>query len=98
MKASLAIASLALCGAVAIPFSAANAAASGQDLYAQNCAMCHGSNGKGAVPAAPDFTQAGGVLAQSDSVLAERVLNGYQSKGSSMAMPPMKGQLNKKQV
>lgn len=60
--------------------------------------MCHGADGKGGVPGAPDFTKAGGVLAQSDSVLVPRVLNGYSSPGSQMAMPPMKGQLNSEQV
>lgn len=70
----------------------------GQSLYAQNCAMCHGNNGKGAISGAPDFTKAGGVLAQSDTVLTHRVLNGYTSPGASMGMPPMKGQVNGKQV
>lgn len=98
MKARSALFSLSLLGAVAVPMVAVGASSSGQDLYTQNCAMCHGANGKGAVPGAPDFTKAGGVLAQSDSVLSERIINGYQSKGSPMAMPPMKGQLNEHQV
>lgn len=73
-------------------------AASGKALYSQHCAMCHGPGGKGAVPGAPDFTKAGGVLAQSDSVLTHRVLNGYKSSGSPMAMPPQKSVVSKSQV
>lgn len=78
--------------------SPAAAASSGKALYAQHCAMCHGANGKGGVPGAPDFNKPGGVLTNSDSVLTQRVLNGYKSSGSPMAMPPMKGQLSASQV
>ncbi len=100
MKTRGALFALSLLGAVAIPAVSASAGgtSAGQNLYAQHCAMCHGTEGKGAVPGAPDFTKAGGVLAQSDSVLSERVLNGYQSKGSPMAMPAMKDQLSADQV
>ena len=76
----------------------ASSSDSGQTLYAQSCAMCHGTNGKGAVPGAPDFTNPGGVLALSDKVLTERILNGYQAPGAPMAMPHMKGQVDKAQV
>lgn len=88
---SIAAAALAL---TAVP---AFAASSGEALFSQHCAMCHGANGKGAVPGAPDFTKSD-VLKQSDSVLSHRVLNGYHSAGSPMAMPPMKGQVSAAQV
>lgn len=83
----------------AIPALSASAAShSGESLYAQHCAMCHGSDGKGGVPGAPDFTKPGGVMTQSDNVLAGRVLDGYSSPGSPMSMPPFKGQLDAQQV
>ena len=82
-------------------FAAAPALASGdsgQSLYAASCAMCHGNDGKGALSGVPDFTKPGGVLAQSDAVLTDRILNGYKSPDASMGMPPMKGQVNDQQV
>lgn len=94
--------SLSLAAAmVALPAlaSAASASASaGAKLYSDNCAMCHGNDGKGAIPGAPNFTKPAGVLAQSNAVLTERILNGYTSKGSPMSMPAMKGQVSAAQV
>ena len=66
-------------------------AAAGAKVYLQTCAACHGDNGKGLVPGTPDFTQAGGVLSQTDTVLADRITHGYQSEGSPMVMPPKGG-------
>lgn len=63
----------------------------GEAIYSQNCAACHGSDGKGTLPGAPDFNVKKGVLSSTDAVLAERITNGYQSKGSAMAMPPKGG-------
>ena len=91
---ALSIAASAL-SMTAIP---ALAASEGQALFAQHCQMCHGADGKGAVPGTPNFTKPGGVLSQKDSVLMLRVLDGYKSAGSPMAMPPMKGQVSAKQV
>lgn len=101
MNAGKAVLSLSLLGALAVTpaaYAGSGTSESGQTLYAQNCAMCHGSDGKGGVPGAPDFTKPGGVLTQSDAVLAQRILNGFSSKGSPMAMPPMKGQVSPAQV
>lgn len=95
-RASLAL----LFAAATFPAAAAFASPSdsGQSLYSQHCAMCHGTDGKGGIPGAPDFTKPGGVLTQSDAVLVQRILNGYRSPGAQMAMPAMKGQLNAAQV
>lgn len=85
----------------AVSFAATPALASGesgQSLYAANCAMCHGNDGKGAISGVPDFTKPGGVLAQSDVVLTHRILNGYKAPDSPMGMPPMQGQVNADQV
>ena len=64
---------------------------SGEDVYNQTCIACHGANGKGMVPGAPDFTKSNGPLAQSDEVLLQHITEGFMSKGSPMAMPPKGG-------
>ena len=64
---------------------------SGQMIYHQTCVVCHGSNGKGAVPGAPDFTSKNSPLNKSDAILLQRIENGFQSPGSPMAMPPRGG-------
>ena len=67
---------------------------SGSDLYNQTCIACHGANGKGTVPGAPDFTKPEGSLSQSDEVLVQHIVEGFQSPGSPMAMPPKGGNTN----
>ncbi len=64
---------------------------SGSDIYNQTCIACHGANGKSVVPGAPDFTKSEGPLSQSDEVLMKRMIEGFQSPGSPMAMPPKGG-------
>lgn len=64
---------------------------SGRDVYNETCVACHGANGKGTIPGAPDFTNSNGPLKNSDSVLLSRSLNGYQSPGSSVSMPAKGG-------
>lgn len=63
----------------------------GAAVYRQTCIACHGANGKGAIPGAPNFTKQGGVLSQPDEVLEERVEHGFHSQGSPMAMPAKGG-------
>ena len=63
----------------------------GEHIYNQNCVACHGANGKGTIPGAPDFTAKGGVLSSPDKLLVGRIMNGYQSPGSPMAMPAKGG-------
>ncbi len=67
---------------------------SGAGLYNQTCIACHGGNGKGTVPGAPDLTKPDGPLNQSDDVLMQHIIGGYQSPGSPMAMPPKGGNMN----
>lgn len=69
----------------------ASSGQSGSAVYHQTCIACHGANGKGAVPGAPDFTSPNGSLKNSDTILLERIISGYQSPGSPMAMPPRGG-------
>ncbi len=67
---------------------------SGIDIYSQTCVACHGNNGKGTVPGAPDFTRSTGVLSQSDETLFQHIKLGFKSPGSAMAMPPKGGNMS----
>ncbi len=70
------------------------AAQSGSDVYNQTCVACHGNNGKGTVPGAPNFTRSDGVLSQSDETLFNHIKLGFKSPGSAMAMPPKGGNMS----
>ena len=67
------------------------AAGRGEEVYNQTCVACHGSDGKGVLPGAPDFTDPGGRLSKSDEILLQHIIEGFQSPGSPMAMPPKGG-------
>lgn len=73
------------------PMTQTSAGLSGSVVYHQTCVVCHGANGKGVVPGAPDFTSKNGPLSKSDALLLEHIEHGYQSPGSPMAMPPRGG-------
>jgi len=63
----------------------------GQAIYNQTCIACHGGDGKGALPGAPDFTNPKGALSKNDAVLIKHITEGFQSPGSPMAMPAKGG-------
>jgi mono/diheme cytochrome c family protein len=65
-----------------------SAAADGKALYSTTCVACHGANGKGAFPGVPDL---GPRMTMTDADLTNSILNGLQTKGSPMAMPPKGG-------
>ncbi len=64
---------------------------SGAEIYQQTCVACHGQDGTGAVPGAPDLTAADGPLAQDDGILLRHITEGFKTPGSPMAMPPKGG-------
>ncbi len=68
--------------------------AAGSAIYQQTCVACHGANGKGSVPGAPNFTDPKGVLSQPDETLAAAIENGKQTPGVPIAMPPKGGNAN----
>lgn len=63
----------------------------GSDIYSNGCIACHGGDGKGTVPGAPDFASDSGPLIQSDEVLVKNIREGFKSPSSPMAMPPRGG-------
>lgn len=66
-------------------------AAKGSKIYHETCIACHGADGRGAVPGAPDFTKSGGVLSKPHSVMARHIKQGFREPGKPIAMPPKGG-------
>lgn len=60
-------------------------AADGKALYGTTCVACHGAKAQGTIPGVPHLAKR---LNQSDEVLVAHIVNGFQTKGSPMAMPP----------
>ena len=92
MKASrlrwLPAAALAFLGSLE---GAAVAAPSGESVFQSACIACHGVDGAGALPGVPDLTAGDSRLAQPEDVLLQLTVQGFQSPGSPMAMPPRAG-------
>ena len=66
----------------------------GKEIYTKSCIACHGGDGEGAFPGVPDFASSNGALSKTDEVLVDHIINGFQSPGSPMAMPPKGGNPN----
>jgi cytochrome c5 len=79
----------------AVNFDAAAAGESGtmtgEEIYNTTCVACHGADGKGQVPGAPNLRSKNGPLSKPDQLLIEHITNGFKSEGSPMAMPPKGG-------
>jgi len=63
----------------------------GEEVYSGTCIACHGENGRGEISGVPDLTLDNGPLAKTDTILLDHIINGFQSKGSDMAMPELGG-------
>lgn len=63
----------------------------GAQVYQETCVACHGENGRGALEGVPDFTDPRRRLAKPDEVLVRNMIEGFQSPGSPMPMPPKGG-------
>jgi len=74
--------------------STALVAASGKSLYEGTCVACHGADGAGSIPGVPALSAAAGRLTQSDDILKQHILDGFQTPGSPMAMPAKGGNPN----
>lgn len=79
------------CAALVSLSASASELGHGQAVYNGTCIACHGSDGTGSLPGVPDLTGKTGLLSQDDAVLLGRMADGFQSPGSSMAMPPKGG-------
>ncbi len=63
----------------------------GTRVYQGTCIACHGANGKGVIPGAPNFNAPDGPLGKPDEMLLLHVRDGFQQPGSPMPMPPKGG-------
>lgn len=71
--------------------SVASESGRGEAVYKGTCIACHGDDGAGSLPGVPDLSDGKGALAQKDAVLMKRIIDGFQSPGSPLAMPPRGG-------
>ncbi len=79
--------------------SSAGAQLSGEQLYLQHCAVCHGPDGEGTMPGVPDLTPRPGRLGQSSAVLVRKVMAGITGPDGAVLMPPGGGSsLTREQV
>jgi len=78
-----------------LAFQAAVAAADGAAIFKNNCAMCHGADGKGSSALkTPNFTDPKWQAATKDEEIRDVIKNG--KKGT--AMPPFGGQLKDEDI
>ncbi|KAF1689633.1 c-type cytochrome [Pseudoxanthomonas taiwanensis] len=68
-------------------------AADPKALYNATCIACHGPKAEGAIPGVPNLAKSGR-LSRPDAELVTNIMNGYQSKGSPLAMPAKGGNPN----
>ncbi len=66
-------------------------ATAGKAVYVQTCIACHGANGKGTIPGVTDFNAEDSPLSKSEADLVKNISEGFQTKGSFMAMPAKGG-------
>lgn len=63
----------------------------GQTLYEANCAVCHGTDGEGAMPGVKNLVEKPAWINKSDKQLVKLIAAGIQSNDSSVSMPPRGG-------
>lgn len=78
-------------GSIAMSSAAFSDTSTGEALYNGTCVACHGGDGKGVIPGTPDFSAANGPLKKTDEELVRSIMEGIQSAGSPMPMPPKGG-------
>ena len=63
----------------------------GNAIYSQTCVVCHGKNGKGALPGVSDLTKVDGPLSKADEELIRSITDGVSSPGAALSMPAKGG-------
>ena len=63
----------------------------GRTLYENNCAVCHGPDGEGAMPGVRSMTANTGWAKKSDQELVTIIINGVESTDGPVSMPPKGG-------
>ena len=66
----------------------------GEQVYLQNCLLCHGDDGSGAMPGVPDLMTSRHWMKMDEKVMLERMKKGIQTQGAAMPMPPRGGNPN----
>jgi mono/diheme cytochrome c family protein len=61
---------------------------SGEQVYSGTCIACHGADGNGAIPGVPVLFER---LVKTDETLFKHIKEGFQSPGSTLAMPALGG-------
>jgi mono/diheme cytochrome c family protein len=74
--------------------SAVNAAASGEQLYLENCMTCHAYDGKGSMPGVLDLKEDKAWLTVDEQSLLSRIKQGIKKPGSRFSMPAKGGNPN----
>jgi cytochrome c5 len=64
-----------------------NAEVNGEQLYIQNCMVCHADDGSGAMPGVSDLTKNRSWSTIPESQLVARLKQGIQSPGAAISMP-----------
>lgn len=88
-----------MAGGVLLAGLPAGRAADGPALFADNCASCHGPDGKAQTPAgkkvhAKDLT----VSRLNDAAILQQIKEGYRDSHGLPAMPAFKGRLSDEEV
>ncbi len=92
VPAIIALTALPVMAFAAMPLMTSGDNDRGEEIYQETCIACHGADGSGALPGiTPDFTAPDGPLSKSDEELMTNIIEGFQSPGSQMAMPPLGG-------
>lgn len=74
-----------------------------KQIFEQNCAMCHGADGKGQTIIGkkykiPDFTLAGWAAQNSPSKIKDDIENGHTTKAGQQVMQPFKDILSQEEI
>lgn len=63
----------------------------GERLYVQSCVICHADDGTGAMPGVPNLIENRAWSIVPEKELLDRLKQGIQTPGATMAMPPKGG-------